>query len=136
MSFSTLVRRSGLGAAVGGVLGIILSIVDATLSDAGVEEVTGSTWLISQALWILVLALFALGLVGAYLHQAKQAGTLGLVGFLVAFLGTSLLMGAQWGAAFMAPWIGEEAPQLLEIQEPEGAFAIGFILSILLLGVG
>jgi hypothetical protein len=48
---------------------------------------------------ILVLG----GLLGLYAHQSEEADSLGLVGFLVTFLGMALVVGASWEATFTEP---------------------------------
>jgi hypothetical protein len=39
---------------------------------------------------------------------------LGLVGFLMTFLGNVLVAGAVWEATFVVPWLAWEAPDLLD----------------------
>ncbi len=50
---------------------------------------------------------------GLYARQAAASGTLGLVGFLVAVLGTMLLAGAWWLEAFAVPYAAHKAPALV-----------------------
>jgi hypothetical protein len=69
------------------------------------------------------LALMLLALVGLYARQAEAAGPLGLVGFLAAFLGTGLLMGASWTNTFTPPVVAREAPALLMIHPPRRPWA-------------
>jgi hypothetical protein len=60
---------------------------------------------------------------------------LGLVGFLMAFLGNVLVAGAVWEATFVVPWLAWEAPELLD-KGPAGWLALGFISSYTLAGLG
>jgi hypothetical protein len=64
---------------------------------------------------LALIAMFALlvALTGLYLHQANQAGTLGLVGYLVAALGTVLVAGDWWFESFIMPQIAAVAPQVV-----------------------
>lgn len=137
MSTSNLIRWSGLAALVGGVLGVVLDVVDGVLIGGQPDSVAAATnaWIIINALWILLLALISLGLVGAYARQAEQAGTLGLIGFLAAFIGTAMMSGAIWSAAFIAPWLAEAAPELVGA-EPSGVVVAGFLLTVVLFGLG
>jgi hypothetical protein len=80
---------------------------------------------------ILVLG----GLVGLYARQSEQAGSLGLVGFLVTFLGMALVVGASWERAFTEPALAQVSPELLA-QDPPGWVNFGFILSFALASVG
>jgi hypothetical protein len=74
--------------------------------------------------------LLLVGLVGLYVRQSEAAGILGLVGFVVAFLGTALALGAVWASLFVAPYLAVEAPGVLDT-EPTGALALGFTLTFL-----
>ncbi len=82
---------------------------------------------------------FLIGLVGLYLRQAKQIGIMGLVVFLLAFTGIALSLGANWGYAFMAPYLESQNPSLLDtpFSDPNwGVLGVGFALSYLAGGVG
>lgn len=137
MSTLNLIRWSGLAALVGGVLGVVLDVVEFALIGGQPESVAAATsaWIIINALWILLFVLISLGLVGAYVRQAEQAGTLGLIGFLGAFTGTAMMSGAIWSAAFIAPWLAEAAPELMGA-EPSGVIVVGVVLTVVLLGLG
>jgi len=64
---------------------------------------------------IALLAMFALlvALTGLYLRQADAAGALGLIGYLIAALGTVLIAGDWWFESFIAPGIAAVAPQVM-----------------------
>jgi hypothetical protein len=64
---------------------------------------------------LALLAVYALllALTGLYLRQAESAGKLGLIGYLVAFLGTLLVAGDWWFESFIAPQIAAVAPQVM-----------------------
>jgi len=64
---------------------------------------------------LALLAMFALllALTGLYLRQAVAAGNLGLIGYIVASLGTVLVAGDWWFEAFIAPGIAAVAPQVM-----------------------
>jgi hypothetical protein len=81
-----------------------------------------------------VLVLF--GLSGLYISQSEAAGTLGLVGFLLAFLGPALVVGVSWAEAFIAPFLAAEAPEFLETEN--FAFPLSlltFVMGWLVFGV-
>jgi hypothetical protein len=137
MSSSNLIRWSGLAALVGGVLLAVLEVAEFVLIGGQPESVVAgaSALIIVRVSFLVAIALIILALVGLYARQAEQAGTLGLIAFLVAFTGTVMVFGAQWSTAFIGPWLAEAAPELLDT-EPAGLMAAGFMLSFLLLALG
>jgi hypothetical protein len=62
---------------------------------------------------MLGVILLLLALVGFYVRQAEAAGGFGLLGFLVAFLGSAVFAGAGWSNAFNAPLVARTSPALL-----------------------
>jgi hypothetical protein len=94
-------------------------------------ESAGAATGISYALvfWSYLIGsiLLLLGLVSLYVSQSEAAGVLGLVGFLVAFVGTTLLVGALWFELFITPALAAEAPELAEAE----LGLAGFILVLL-----
>jgi hypothetical protein len=52
----------------------------------------------------------------------EASGLLGLVGFVVAFIGTVLVAGFFWTSAFIAPLLAVEAPELLTVRALPGFF--------------
>jgi hypothetical protein len=137
MSSSNLIRWSGLAALVGGVLLVVVDVVEFVLIGGQPESVAAATsaLIIVRVSFIVAIVLILMGLVGLYARQAEQAGILGLIAFLVAFIGTVMVAGLQWSAAFIGPWLAGVAPELLDT-EPSGMLAAGFILSFVLLALG
>ncbi len=88
------------------------------------------TFVVQQLLFLLATVLVLFGLFGLYASQSEAAGVMGLVGFLLAFLGTALLAGLSWAQAFVVPFIATRSPALLE-SEP-----LGSILSFLAFTAG
>jgi len=137
MSSSNLTRWSGLAALVGGVLLAVLDVAESVIIGGQPESVIAGTGalIIVRIAFLVPVALMILGLVGLYVRQAEQTGSLGLIAFLVAFSGTVLVFGLQWSAAFMGSWLAGAAPGLLDT-EPAGLLAAGFMISFLLLALG
>jgi hypothetical protein len=137
MSSSNLIRWSGLSALVGGALMIASDVINAVLfpGEQGSQVMLSSTWFIVQILGLVGLALITLGLVGLYAYQAQQAGTLGLIAFVITFAGMLMVFGLLWGEPFLGPLVAEQAPGLLSA-EPSGALAVGSILSLVLFALG
>jgi len=87
-----------------------LSLLDPDLGEAAA---TG-TYAVVTVLTLLGTVLLSVRLVGLYAGQSEAAGLLGLMGFLVSFLGNVLVAGAVWEATFVVPWLAREAPGLLD----------------------
>jgi hypothetical protein len=87
--------------------------------------------------WLLVL----LGLPGLYVAQRGGMGSLGMTGFLIAFLGTYLLA-VSGNFGFLAPVLAKDGPAVIDAisQYPpvvglNAAAAIGFMIGYVLLGI-
>jgi hypothetical protein len=131
---SELIRWSGLAAILAAVLlsvGALLNI--ATETENLSESATTAPYVFTWLLYLLGGVLLLLGLVGLYARQSEAAGILGLVGFLVAFLGTALLVGSAWFQLFGAPVFAVEAPRVIDA-EPTGMLALGFVLTFVVFG--
>ena len=137
MSSSKLIRWSGLVAFIGGVLFVIFDVVDfISFGKQPLAEVAATgTWIIVQGSYIVAAMLIALGLVGLYVCQTQQAGTLGLVAFVVTFIGGMMAVGSSWSEAFFGPWLAKAAPELLDA-DPAGPVITGVVLSYLLFALG
>jgi hypothetical protein len=138
MSSSELIRWSGLAAVAGGVsLGIAELVALSFFGFDFSQTATTGTYAVYSVLIMITGVLLPLGLVGLYVRQSEAAGPLGLVGFVVAFIGTVLVAGFFWSSAFVAPILAAEAPQLLDVRSLPGFFRsfIVFGLGWLLFGV-
>ena len=132
MSSSNLIRLAGLAALISGVLAAIGDLLRLVVDVEDPGSATTASYAIVFLLYLISTALLLLGLVGFYTSQSQAAGILGLVGFLVAFLGTVLLAGALWFELFITPALATEAPGLLEAE----LGLPGFILMLLFGAVG
>ncbi len=136
MSSSDLIRWSAIAAMVGGVsLAIADLFAMVTFGDKFSETVTIGTYALDTVLDLIALILLLLALVGLYVRQAEVTGPLGLVGFIVAFVGTVLVAGFAWTGLFIAPYLAAHTPELLDSGEaPPGLlptfipFAVGWLL--------
>lgn len=135
---SNLIRWGGLAALVGGVLFVVLEVLEfALFGDQPYSAVAAtSAWIIVQAAWIVAMLLVLLGLGGLYARQVEQTGALGLVAFLMALIGTVMAVSLEWTAAFYEPWLAEIAsPEILDA-EPSGVAIVGYLLAIVLFTLG
>lgn len=139
---NNLIRWSGLALAVGGV-GIALFLITVYplgnfLSPAVLAM--GQSMLAHTFHWIG--ATFALlGLVGWYVRQKAETGILGLIGFILAFIGTSMSLVGAVSAGYIFPSVAMANPELFDPTGPLfasasaipfffgfGAFMLGYVL--------
>ncbi len=137
MSSSNLIRWSGLATVVGAVLLIVLDLAEFIIIGGQPESAVAanSALVIVRVTYLMAITLMSLGLLGLYAIQTEQAGTLGLIAFLVTVIGIVMTAGAQWGAAFLGPWLAGEAPEILDT-EPSAFFMAGLVVSFLLFALG
>lgn len=88
LSVATLMRWSGMLAVVAGAIMIIVAFVHPS-DDAGTDH---AMWVPVHVPYFLGLMLLQLALVAIFVVQFRQAGRLGLTGFLLAFLGTAMML--------------------------------------------
>ena len=135
MSSLGLSRWGGLAAMVAGVLLLIAELLELlpAFDDYPFSELalTG-VFFFQQVLYLFGLILLSVGLVGLYVRQSRVAGPLGLVGFLVAFVGTVFFTGFFWANIFVTPALAVGAPEFLDL----GGRFPGFFLSLFIYAVG
>ncbi len=140
MSASEIARFCGLAAIAAGALLLAADLLSLTISPKGpsVQSLTSGAYATQSVLKLAAAALLLFGLLGLHLRQAEAAGMLGLAGFLGAFFGTALVVGAFWATAFFAPVMAAGAPEMFEAGEGgpppgrlAGAFAVSWAVFIL-----
>ena len=138
MSFSNLIRWSGLAAVLAGVLLVIADLMGLTFNYSDPSEaLTTGFYALQSVLMLLVSVLLLFTLVGLYARQSEAAGVLSLISFLVAFLGTALVVGANWSNAFFAPTVAIEDPALFETGlTGTGRLGVAYIASYALYVLG
>jgi hypothetical protein len=136
MNSANLIRWSGLAALLGGALLLVADVLNLIpTSDSFSETAATTSYAVESGLRLLGGMLVLLGLVGLYARQAEASGVPGLIGFLAAFAGTSLLLGAFWANTFVAPSLAAEAPEFLNAPTT-GALWLGFTSSWALAALG
>jgi hypothetical protein len=138
LTLERLIRWAGLASLVAAVLiiasqfvGLILVASDLSLS----ESIKTAPATLYNILKLSGFVLLLLGLVGLYARQSVAGRILGLIGFLVAFLGTLLVAGDWWFETFAAPWLADVAPQALE-GTPSGTLIAGGVTGFALFAIG
>ena len=119
----------GLAAVAGGVLFTVsdfAALLVANLDDPG-EEAAADAYAAWSALSLFTLALLQVALIGLYAPQRETTGTLGWVGFLLSFLGTTVAFFVVLVYAFIVSSVTPDDPGLVDAGPP-GAFILYFPL--------
>lgn len=118
MSLSTLLRWSGLAALVGYGLDAVGEpfAFFVPQDENGPLSVAAASnfWFAVHLLGVITLLLGLVGVVGLYARQAEKAGILGLIAFLMTFIGSALYCAWIWMETFVWPILAHAAPRLLD----------------------
>jgi hypothetical protein len=140
-SLTALLRWSGLVLVAGGLLLVVATALHpsqettATILQAEVRLVA------AHVLFTLSSVLVLLGLPGLYGAESVRMGRLGLVGFLLSFLGT-MLIAVSGNVGFLAPVLAAESPATIDainlylpVVALNGVAFGGFVVGFVLFGV-
>jgi len=136
MSVSNVIRWAGLSAVLAGVLAVVNPIIHPPNDPSSVAT---SSWAIAHYLILGGSVLLLLGISGIYARQVKESGWLGLVGFLMFYVGVALISGFALFEAVILPVLATEAPQSIGGFLPgENLVVSGPLipLSVILFGIG
>ncbi len=139
MSSTTLYRLSGLALLPGALLFLVGNVLSTVLlSDTSLPTQQSSTLYVSLTLLTFIgTALLLLGLPGILARQAARAGWLGLVGFLLVFLGGSLSLSDTVVGLLTISWLSVNAPHVMtQMFSENAAFFVYEAVASLLLAVG
>ena len=104
---SSLIRWAGLSALVAGVCFVVLGLLH---PPNVLSSVPTTQWAVVHVL-ALAMSLFGLlGMIGLYARQVKEAGWLGLAGFLLLSLWLVLILPFTFFEVFFLPLLATEAP--------------------------
>ncbi len=136
MSYSGFIRVGGASVIASALLAVLSFILYLIVVGGGrlSEAATSAVFFLPSGAQLLAMALLLVGLVALYVRQAEMFGALGLIGFLLALLGTTLAAGALWSQVFVVPQLADVAPAV--VNRGAGSVLAGFLLSFLLFGVG
>lgn len=104
---NTLIKWSGLAAILSGILYILTQV---THPAETLVDVTTNSWLLAHSFSLSFSATGLFGITGIYLKQAKKVGLLGLIAYLMFFLGLVLLGHFIFIEIFILPALVTEAP--------------------------
>ena len=137
MNTKNLIRWAGLSAMAAG---IIFAGIQPIHPPDVVASVTTSAWAIITTLKWAMCLLFLVGITGLYARQVKEAGWLGLAGFLLLILCWWLQTGYVFAEAFILPVLATAAPQFVDsflgIARGNPGENIGALPAIYSLGIG
>jgi len=140
-----LLRWTNLALAAGGALTILINIgltpFMVVQGQPLTETAVTTLFIWRQSLSAVAVALLLFGSVGLYLRQADRAGRFGAIAFVIAFLGTALLLAWEWIDIFILRDLAQRAPDALRMLEeakglhlydlgaliPVASFALGWI---------
>lgn len=108
---ANLIRGAGLAAMVAGV---IFAAIQPIHPPDVVASVTTGAWAIITPLKTVMCLLLLLGIAGIYARQVKEAGWLGLAGFLLFSLGWALTTAFVFAETFVMPPLASVAPEFVD----------------------
>ena len=108
---ANLIRLAGLSAVIGGLCYVVVGIFHPANSPA---SVTTTTWGVVHVFAGAMAFFGVLGLVGIYARQARKAGWLGLVGFILLSFWFVLIAGFSFVEAFVLPQIAAATPAFVD----------------------
>jgi hypothetical protein len=110
---------SGLALVLAGAMFVVAELISLSVLAQGdvddLRQIAGTNSFFLQSFSTLVGGIFLLGgLVGLYVRQSEAAKKLGVAGFVLAFLGTALVVGDFYANTFITPLVALEAPNFLD----------------------
>ena len=138
MSSANLIRWSGLISLLAGILFALAAFIHPAGEDLAAYN--SPKWVAAHLLgWVSVM-LMQLGLIGLYARQMERIAWLGLVGFVLAFIGTAFAGAIQFMVATVIPVVAEKATAIFpQVRRPPTfavpLFALGFGLGYVLFGI-
>jgi hypothetical protein len=135
---SKLIRWAGIAAMVAG---IIFAAIQPIHPPDVLSSVTTGAWAIIMPLKLAMCLLFLVGITGIYARQVKEAGWLGLAGFLLLSLAWWIQTGYVFAEAFILPVIATAAPQFVDsflgiARGNPGGMDIGVLPAVYSIGIG
>ena len=138
MSTAKLIRWSGLISILAGVLYALGAILHPAGED--IAAYASPNWVPAHQVYWTAAMLMLFGLVGLYARQVEETGWLGLVGFVLAFIGTVLVDSIFLMASTVIHSVALQAPALFDQAAAPPTFGVlvvvlGYILGYILFGI-
>src|SRR6478672_6137452 len=105
IALSNLIRWSGMAFIVSSIMLVISTALHPNIFESSLSKVVLDTpwWTAIHILLFISTVLALLGVAGLYLAQIEKTGVLGLVGFLMAFVGLIAMAAVALIEAFVMP---------------------------------
>lgn len=103
-----LTRTAGISAATAGAIFVAVQIKHPAFTVQAFTD--GISWHVRSIAKLVMAGLAIAGLTGMYLHQRRQLGKLGLVGYLVFVAGYLFMASVEAIAAFVLPGVAHSRP--------------------------
>ncbi len=138
MSTARLIRWSGLISILAGVLYALGALLHPVGED--LDAYLSPKWVPAHQVYWISAMLMLFGLVGLYARQVEKTGWLGLVGFVLAFIGTVVVNGIFVMASTVVHLVAVQAPALFDQAVTPPTFGVlvlvlGYILGYALFGI-
>jgi hypothetical protein len=124
MSSPFSVRQAGMIALAAAGLILVSQVSQIVIPLFLTESFWNATQSLRMGLALAAMFVLLLALTGLYARQADAMGKIGLVGYILASLGTVLVAGDWWYEGFIGPVLREQAPALLATA-PSGTILVG-----------
>jgi hypothetical protein len=135
-------RGLGIALAAGGALTLLLNVVLTPLMPQGVpfaQAVLTPVFLWRESASALAVALLLVGSMGFYLDEADRVGAAGMVAFLLAFLGSALVLAWEWANVFVLRDLARVSPAALgslDASKGMSLYTLGAIIPLSLFTLG
>ncbi len=106
-----LTRAAAAAAAVAGAIFIGVQINHPAMDVSSVET---TEWALRNVAKVVMAALALAGITGMYLHQVRQMGVVGLVGYVLFSAGYLVMLSIAFLAAFVLPTVADTAPAYVQ----------------------
>ena len=136
MALSPISRRADLLSVTAAVLIILSQVMRLALSRLlGPDWATTPAYTLTYAVALLGMGSLLLAVTAVYTRESAALGTVGLIGYVTALLGTLMVAGDWWFEAFIVPAIATAAPAVLDLPL-SGSVLVGAIATVGLYTVG
>jgi hypothetical protein len=131
-------RAAGLSCIIASALVLLYQFAQIILVLSVSESLFNATQSIRFGLALIAMYVLLLALTALYWMEANVVGGLGLVGYLIAFLGTLMVAGDWWYETFITPMLRSRLPGIFGEAQPtlvligafvtSAAFAVGWLI--------
>jgi hypothetical protein len=132
------IRSCGFALVIGGALLVLINVILTPLLPEQAGEVavrTSTVYLVRLSASGVVALLLVLGSLGVYLIRSDSSA-FGTVAFVIAFIGSSLLVAVEWANVFVLRAVAETSPETLGALGDSSLMTVGFVSAASLFSLG